>query len=165
MGGVGKTQLAVRYVYAHRGDYPGGVYWVDAAGESWQPALAGLARRLKLDVAEPTANGDSARALAFAEWLRARPDALLVLDNVEDPADLQRDGRAGFVPLDLGCRVLFTSRRRRLGLGAVEVRVLPREAARELLLSHAGLDSKRRSLSGRSRRPPTRSAGGWAICR
>ena len=40
MGGIGKTQLAVEYVYRHKGDYPGGIFWVNAA----EPLAQGLAR-------------------------------------------------------------------------------------------------------------------------
>ena len=40
MGGIGKTQLAVEYVYRHRSDYPDGIFWIDAAG----PLAEGFAR-------------------------------------------------------------------------------------------------------------------------
>ena len=40
MGGIGKTQLVVEYVYRHRDDYPDGIFWIDAAG----PLVEGFAR-------------------------------------------------------------------------------------------------------------------------
>ncbi|HLM71763.1 MAG TPA: NB-ARC domain-containing protein, partial [Polyangiaceae bacterium] len=75
-------------------------------------------------------------ALAFAAFLKGRPRALLVFDNVEDPLDL-RTPKPGFIPEQLGCRLLFTTRRRELGLSfaSIDVRVLPEEAALRLLLS------------------------------
>ena len=42
MGGIGKTQMAVEYAYQHRDDYPGGIYWVNAAGDVMAD-IAGLA--------------------------------------------------------------------------------------------------------------------------
>ena len=44
MGGIGKTQLVVEYVYRHRDDYPEGIFWIDAAGplvEAFRPACDG----------------------------------------------------------------------------------------------------------------------------
>ena len=69
--------------------------------------------------------------------MTGRADALVVFDNVDDPADLATKQRAGFVPENLGCRVLFTTRRRdvRGRFGSIEVSVLPVEAALDLLLS------------------------------
>ena len=43
LGGIGKTQLAVEYCYRYRDAYPGGVFWLNAAGE-WLPAFAELGR-------------------------------------------------------------------------------------------------------------------------
>ena len=47
MGGIGKTQLAVEYVYQHKGDFPDGIFWIDAAkptgarpGSDRQPAAS-----------------------------------------------------------------------------------------------------------------------------
>lgn len=31
MGGIGKTQLAVKYVYQYRDHYPDSIYWLNAA--------------------------------------------------------------------------------------------------------------------------------------
>ena len=31
MAGIGKTQLAVKYIYRYRDHYPDGIYWLNAA--------------------------------------------------------------------------------------------------------------------------------------
>ncbi len=148
MGGIGKTQLAVAYAHRCRARHPGGVYWINAAGTDWRPAIAELAAEMRLPV-----EGDGERqtrlVAAFAAFVGERADALVVLDNVDDPADLAKKDRAGFVPENLGCRVLFTTRRRDAGgrFGSIEVSALPEEAALDLLLS----GEKRRPLLDRVR--------------
>jgi hypothetical protein len=74
--------------------------------------------------------------VAFEE-LKQRRDALLVFDNVDDPAQLSRPVGTEPSPLTLGCPVLFTTRQRDLGpFHAVELTVLPEEPALQLLLRH-----------------------------
>ena len=63
--------------------------------------------------------------------------ALLVLDNLPEPAALAGSLAPACVPEDLRCRLLFTTRRHDLGrFAGVEVTVLPEEAAVRLLLRH-----------------------------
>ena len=108
MGGIGKTQLAVQYAFVHAASYPGGVYWIEAAGDDWRPALAALAVKLDLEAKDAPEAERQLRLVAKLEgYLRARPDALVIFDNVDDTADMERDRAAGFVPVNLGCRLLF----------------------------------------------------------
>ena len=80
-----------------------------------------------------TSSGRAARA-AFDE-LKCRPGALLVFDNLEDPAQLARPVGAEASLLTLGCRILFTTRQRELGrFQPIEVSVLPEGPALQLLL-------------------------------
>src|SRR5215468_4710733 len=89
MGGIGKTQLAVEYAYQHRDDYPGGVYWVNAAND-WQAELAALAERVGLREDDaPESLRQRRLALAFAAYLGEHPGALVIFDNVEEPLSLQ----------------------------------------------------------------------------
>jgi WD40 repeat protein len=147
MGGIGKTQLAVEYAYVYRASYPGGVFWVNATAseqarsveQAWQAEMARLALAVGLtagDVAESERQARLSRA--FAAYLEGRPDALLVFDNVEDPRSM-READAGFVPAELGCRLLFTTRRREASLhfSTLEIRVLDEDAAVSLLLTNA----------------------------
>jgi WD40 repeat protein len=136
MGGIGKTQLAVEYAYRYRGAYPGGVYWVNAA-QSWQAELARLAEKMGLREDDaPESERQKRLARAFADYLAERSDALVIFDNVEDPLAL-RDPTAEIIPAQLGCRLLFTTRRRNLGsFAGVEVHVLPPSNALEVLLSN-----------------------------
>ncbi|GAB3481642.1 FxSxx-COOH system tetratricopeptide repeat protein [Amycolatopsis cihanbeyliensis] len=103
LGGVGKSTLAARYVALHR-DERTLIYWITAeqAG-SVEQALARLATILRPELAELPAELLPEQAL---RWLAANEGWLLVLDNVDDPADIRPLlARAG------PGRVLITSRR------------------------------------------------------
>jgi tetratricopeptide (TPR) repeat protein len=106
MGGVGKTALAIQYAYAYADFYPGGRWLIGCAGVT---SLAAAVRRLDLDLgitlndAEKRDDNLAARRVLAElegraiEGARARsgekdppqPKALLLLDNVDDPAMLQ----------------------------------------------------------------------------
>lgn len=136
MGGVGKTQLAVEYAHCHRSDYPGGVYWVNAAAPL-VAELASLAERLRLrEDAVAEAERPGRRLRAFEQHLRDNPDALVIFDNIADPLAL-REPTAGIVPWELPCHMLFTTRRRDVDarFETFSVGVLPEDAALQLLLS------------------------------
>ena len=131
MGGIGKTQLAVEYVYRFKDAYPDGIFWINAA-EPLARGLAQIGSRLRPQVLERPP--DEQLRAAFDE-LKRRPDALLVFDNLEDPAQLARPVGAEASPLTLGCRILFTTRQRELGrFQPIEVSVLPEGPALQLLL-------------------------------
>jgi NB-ARC domain len=133
MGGIGKTQLAVEYAYRHKSDYPGGVFWVNAARDV-QTEMAALAEHAGLfEDQAPEAERRRRRVLAFVRFLDARPEALLILDNVEDPRSLRNEA-FGFMPAKLGCRVLFTSRRHDDRFATVAVGALPEAEALDLLV-------------------------------
>src|SRR5208283_132445 len=69
MGGIGKTQLAVEYAYRHVEDYPGGVYWVNAARDV-QVEMAALAKKVGLfEDDAPDAERQRRRVLAVVRWL------------------------------------------------------------------------------------------------
>jgi WD40 repeat protein len=136
MGGIGKTQLAVEYSYRQHeaGTYPDGIFWIYAA-EPLNQGFARLARDLGLATADQAVDQQVRSAFeALAGWKQA----LLVLDNLEDPGILNRPIISGCIPVGLPCRLLFTTRRRDLGgFQPVEVTVLPEGPALQLLLRHS----------------------------
>ncbi len=133
MGGIGKTQLAVEYAYRHKGDYPGGIFWVNTA-EPLEQGLARVGPRLRPEIrGEPP---DRQLQVAFEELSR-RPDALLIFDNLEDPAQLTLPVGSEPSPLTLNCHILFTTRQRDLGpFRPIELSVLPEDPALRMLLRH-----------------------------
>ena len=132
MGGIGKTQLAVEYCHAHKRDYPRGVFWLNAAN----PLLHEFANAAEaLGLADADTPREQAARAAW-RYFDAGPDALVVIDHVEDPATLNVPFARELVTANLGCRTLFTTRERTFpaGFAALEVTVLPEDAAMQLLL-------------------------------
>src|SRR6516164_253767 len=71
--------------------------------------LVNWAEQLRLDA---TDTSDRAKASALIGCIHDRTDALVVLDNIEDPDILNRDlpGLMNSRPRGLGCKLLITSR-------------------------------------------------------
>jgi len=126
MGGVGKTQLVIEYVYQHINDYDL-IWWIPAEQtSSVLSSLAQLAERLGLVITEDRLQ--TARtaldALASGElsWL-------LVYDNADDLASLDQ-----LVPSSGGHVVLTTRNLAWANVGlAIEVDVFERQESVELL--------------------------------
>ncbi|MDT3446034.1 FxSxx-COOH system tetratricopeptide repeat protein [Pseudofrankia sp. BMG5.37] len=127
-GGVGKTQLAVEYVWRYAGDF-GLVWWVDAeTSTALTSGLAALATVLGIGA------GDLAnRAAAARAELGRRQDWLLVYDNAADPAAL-----AALLPPTSG-RLIVTCRDeglRRVVADVLGVGEFAREESIQLLHRH-----------------------------
>jgi tetratricopeptide (TPR) repeat protein len=106
LGGIGKTQLVLRYVQLRRAAYPEGQFWLRAAQESSLVGdLASLAWHLGLP--ERELPEQERQIAAVLRWLRVQRRWLLVLDNVE-PATQEAVDR--WLPTGLAGHVVLTSR-------------------------------------------------------
>lgn len=129
MGGVGKSQIAIEYVYRHVGDYDI-IWWIPAEQQSQILAsLAELAQSLKLDVGTEA----NTAVPAVREALRSgRPykNWLLVFDNAEDIATVR-----SYFPTGGAGKILVTSRNLEWSAVAdsLSIDVFRREESRELL--------------------------------
>ncbi len=133
LGGVGKTQLALRYVHDRASEYPDGVYWLRADRESAVVGdLASLAWRLRL--AERDAPEQERQIEAVNHWLRQHPRWLLVLDNLEPEA---REAVRRCLPPGLPGHLLTTSRTR-TWLVRFDLQPLNMEQAVDFLLQRTG---------------------------
>ncbi|MFI6515167.1 tetratricopeptide repeat protein [Spirillospora sp. NPDC050679] len=131
LGGVGKSTLAARYA-ATRADAGRPVWWITADGPAGVRAgLAALAAALQPELAQ--ALPSEALAERATAWLSAHPGWLLVLDNVNDPADV-----APLLGRRLAGQIMITSRLgegwHRFGAGLLRLDVLTERQAAELLL-------------------------------
>ena len=143
MGGIGKTQLAIELAYRlqeqHR--FPDGLFWTPATGKTvfeWQHSLAELAfnaNYLPPDDDPASPENEARRARHFCRYLANHSDALLILDNVEDP-ELITSALPTLAGGSLACSILYTSRSTQTPHGVVShsVEQLSEQASLHLLL-------------------------------
>lgn len=129
MGGIGKTQMAVEYIYRHLHDYDV-IWWIQATQQAQiRAGLTELAQRLRL----PGSSEAHTAVPAVREALRVgRPYRrwLLVFDSAESPETVRP-----FFPTNGPGEILITSRNPDwAGIARpLEVAVFKREESKELL--------------------------------
>ena len=82
LGGVGKTQLALEYVYTHKGEYDR-VYWISAVSKA--TLFSGFQEIAKKTQCIPSITDldPSEVAKRVLEWFNAQENCLLVIDNLD----------------------------------------------------------------------------------
>ena len=125
IGGVGKTQLAVEFFYRYGYAFDKGIFWIDGSDPArWLEQIVGIAKGyLKLDISKEEniteAEKNKRYFIEFQNYCSENGSKMLLLvDNIIDPLDLNRDNilfagdpTAKFTLLVLGCNLLFTTRR------------------------------------------------------
>ncbi|KAK8050295.1 hypothetical protein PG994_012025 [Apiospora phragmitis] len=108
MPGGGKSHLARQYVFEHKDDYPGGVFWIrcktlqELEYGYWDIARSVVSKRIKhLDEAADTKK----MVRAVHRWLSANEDWLLVLDGVHFDYENLED----FIPFTKRTSIIYTS--------------------------------------------------------
>ncbi|WP_083473922.1 FxSxx-COOH system tetratricopeptide repeat protein [Frankia sp. R43] len=142
MGGVGKTQLTVEYVYRHARSYDL-VWWINAEFPTlFVAGLAELAERISVHV-PGQAEESATRAIETLRRGFDYPSWLIIVDNVSGPDDLQSLDQArrllSAASASQGGHVVLTSRDSRWSTFAqpIEIDVLPHSEAIELLRARA----------------------------
>jgi hypothetical protein len=138
MGGMGKTQLAVEYIYRHKPDYRV-IWWIRSEEPATMAAdYASLAASLDLPEKDFTDQSETIRAVK--RWLEHNSGWLLIFDNAHDPSAI-RD----HIPQGGAGHIITTSRNPDWGSAA---RVLPvkefdRVDSIEFLLRRTGQDDEK----------------------
>lgn len=145
--GAGKTHMARQYVFSHKDDYPGGIYWIRST--TLQDMEDGFWRIAKTEAIRGMAGQEKKRNLMNPQnmveivrnWFNDSDDWLLVFDGIR----FGDDSLLNFIPDRPGTSLIYTStemcvagdylldnpRVMRLGL-------LPTQDAQELLLEEMG---------------------------
>ncbi len=134
LGGIGKTQLALEYVYQHALDYSA-IFWVAAETiETLYSSFAMIASKLQLPEREEKEAEKIVQAVL--RWLDTHKEWLLVFDNLEDLSLLQP-----FSPSARQGAMLITTRLRSLeGLSyTFELPPLPDDEGVQFLLHRTKL--------------------------
>ncbi|MCW3055870.1 MAG: tetratricopeptide repeat protein [Chthonomonadales bacterium] len=141
LGGIGKTQTAIAYLYEHRREYDH-LFWVGAeTPDTLTEGLAGLAEELQLPAA---AHATTKQALArMHDWFRTHSGWLLVLDNADDLPALA----PYFPPYHTG-HLIFTTRASNTVKWAAPIPLVKfgQEEGAVLLLRRAGILSAVQNL-------------------
>ena len=103
MGGVGKTQLAVEYIYLHKTDYK--VIWWIRSEESAAMAADYANLAFDLDLPEKGSPDQTEITKAVKRWLEHNSGWLLIFDNAQDLGEI-RD----YLPLGGAGHIIITSR-------------------------------------------------------
>lgn len=111
--GGGKTHLARQYVYEHKDDFPGGIFWLRAKSETELAAgFWDIARRAALQrvagAEDATGSLDDPEEFIqmVKQWLNNRHDWLMVLDGIRfaNSAALRK-----FIPDSTNTSLIYTS--------------------------------------------------------
>ncbi|MEM9088781.1 MAG: NB-ARC domain-containing protein, partial [Cyanobacteria bacterium P01_F01_bin.53] len=106
MGGIGKTELTMRYGREFQAEYPKGVCWIDVrAGKITQQLLRYFKAILKLSFPDNLKTAQAKLVYGFAAWPGIR-EALIIFDDVDDFSQV-----SPYIPTDETFKVIITSRK------------------------------------------------------
>ncbi|KAI1855087.1 hypothetical protein JX265_012275 [Neoarthrinium moseri] len=146
MPGGGKTHLARQYVFEHKYDYPGGIFWIRSKSlQELEYGYLDIAKTVQLkDVQNIAENGDynTERVVkAVQGWLSRNEGWLLVLDGIH----FDLPGLENFIPFSKNTSIIYTSTERTPGEDyqfdnpqVIALDSLTLREARELLLEEMG---------------------------
>lgn len=146
MPGGGKTHLARQYVFEHKYQYPGGIFWIRSKSlQELEYGYWDIAKTLQLrevkGLDEEGCNDTKEMVKAVHGWLSRNEGWLLVLDGVQ----FDLPGLEEFIPFAKNTSIIFTSTQRTVGEEyqfdnpqVISLDPLTLREAQELLLEEMG---------------------------
>ena len=144
--GGGKSHLARQYVFEHKDDYPGGIFWIRAKSVKeleygyWDIAkTAGISNAGEILIElHDEAKATEDMVIAVRSWLDSKKDWLLILDGIHfDDLKVPQN----YIPFTTDTSIIFTSTERTVAEAyqfnypqVIELGVLSKQDAQELLL-------------------------------
>ena len=138
MGGIGKTELAVKYAREHIDDYPGGVCWLNARDANLAGEIIQFVQlQMGLEVPQQDFHGNNLtlnQQVAWC-WRNWQPPEGLVLVVFDDVTSLE--GFDELIPPNHRFRILLTTRLRDIDANVEEISldVLSPEEGLQLLIN------------------------------
>ena len=105
--GIGKTRLALEFVYKYGYAFQHGIFWVNAA-ENWKKGF--LKAILNANLPFYSSQDTKEEVLyKFQEYLKSHPYALIIMDDIQDVSELEEEIVPGFSLLKMESYLLCTS--------------------------------------------------------
>ncbi|CUS08033.1 unnamed protein product, partial [Tuber aestivum] len=146
LGGTGKTQIALEYVYRRASEADCDIFWVQGSGVS---KFREEFRAIGKHVRNPLASGETEEEgflLGIKRWLegRDRRNWILVIDNADNEEDFVSNNSpiAKFVPQGLRGTLIFTTRSRQVAFRQecerIDIGRMDEDEAKALFFEHFG---------------------------
>lgn len=139
MGGIGKTEIALRYAQNYAEDYPGGICWLSCRDTDVKAQIVNFARSyLGIELSKES-DSENQLNICWAQWRKG--NVLIVFDDVPDLG-----GIVPFLPPNhLRFKVLVTTRQTHgvVNFKFIPVSVLEESVALQLLKNSLGEDDTR----------------------
>jgi tetratricopeptide (TPR) repeat protein len=111
IGGIGKSTLAFAYAWGYGFEYPGGRFLIEAANQTdLSGGMIALATAKGVSLTDEELRRTDFALNKVKTAFEAGPQALLVIDNLDDPALLGPQSLAKFLPKGDHIHVLVTTR-------------------------------------------------------